>query len=144
VVRRRRYAATSIASSPIFGRPDRAANSRRACRSFRIPSRAEIDRARDRRAGQRCPSQQGRYRNLVKRAPLSDYRIVYFATHALSEAARRLTATTFEILKSDPRLGRAEALRQAMLNYLNDQSSPQNAYPAFWGPFAIIGKGAAR
>ena len=61
-----------------------------------------------------------------------------------SEAATRLTTSTFEILKSDPKLGRAEALRQAMLEYLNDQSSPQNAYPAFWGPFALIGEGATR
>ena len=37
-----------------------------------------------------------------------------------------------------------EALRQAMLAYLNDASSPRNAYPAFWGPFALIGEGAAR
>ena len=41
-------------------------------------------------------------------------------------------------------MGRTEALRQAMLGYLNDTSSPQNAYPAFWGPFALIGEGAAR
>jgi hypothetical protein len=31
-----------------------------------------------------------------------------------------------------------------MLGYLNDPSSPKNAYPAFWGPFALIGEGAAR
>jgi CHAT domain-containing protein len=41
-------------------------------------------------------------------------------------------------------MGRAEALRQAMLSYLNDTSSPKNAYPALWGPFALIGEGAAR
>ena len=32
--------------------------------------------------------------------------------------------------------------RQAMLGYLNDASSARNAYPAFWGPFALIGEGA--
>jgi len=31
-----------------------------------------------------------------------------------------------------------------MLGYLNDASSPGNAYPALWGPFALIGEGAAR
>jgi CHAT domain-containing protein/Tfp pilus assembly protein PilF len=59
-----------------------------------------------------------------------------------SQAATRLTTSTFDILKSDPKLGRAEALRRAMLGYLNDASSPQNAYPAFWAPFALIGEGA--
>ncbi|MCA6115551.1 CHAT domain-containing protein [Bradyrhizobium sp. WSM 1738] len=61
-----------------------------------------------------------------------------------SEAATRLAISTFDRLNANPRLGRAEALRQAMLAYLNDTSSPRNAYPAFWGPFALIGEGAAR
>jgi CHAT domain-containing protein/Tfp pilus assembly protein PilF len=60
-----------------------------------------------------------------------------------SEAATRLTTSTFDRLKADPGLSRAEALRQAMLAYLNDTSSARNAYPAFWGPFALIGDGAA-
>jgi CHAT domain-containing protein/Tfp pilus assembly protein PilF len=61
-----------------------------------------------------------------------------------SEAATRLSISTFDRLKADPKLGRAEALRQAMLAYLNDTSSPRNAYPAFWAPFALIGEGTAR
>jgi CHAT domain-containing protein/Tfp pilus assembly protein PilF len=61
-----------------------------------------------------------------------------------SAAATRLTTSTFDNLKSNPEIGRAEALRRAMLGYLNDASSPENAYPAFWGPFALIGEGAAR
>jgi len=61
-----------------------------------------------------------------------------------SEAATRLTTATFDRLKADPKLGRAEALRQAMLAYLNDSASPRNAYPAFWAPFALIGEGAVR
>jgi CHAT domain-containing protein len=61
-----------------------------------------------------------------------------------SAAATRLTTSTFDRLSADPKLGRAEALRQAMLGYLNDASSPRNAYPRFWGPFALIGEGAAR
>ncbi|SHG25835.1 CHAT domain-containing tetratricopeptide repeat protein [Bradyrhizobium erythrophlei] len=61
-----------------------------------------------------------------------------------SEAATKLTIATFDRLKVDPKIGRAEALRQAMLFYLNDTSSPKNAYPAFWGPFALVGDGAAR
>ena len=31
-----------------------------------------------------------------------------------------------------------------MLAYMNDKSSPLNAYPAFWGRSSIIGEGAAR
>jgi CHAT domain-containing protein len=61
-----------------------------------------------------------------------------------SEAATRLTATTFELLKNDPKIGRAGALRRAMLTYVDDTSSPRNAYPAMWGPFALIGEGEAR
>jgi hypothetical protein len=38
----------------------------------------------------------------------------------------------------------AEALRRGMLAYANDASQPENAYPALWGPFSIIGEGAAR
>ncbi|WP_440636747.1 CHAT domain-containing tetratricopeptide repeat protein [Bradyrhizobium sp. PUT101] len=61
-----------------------------------------------------------------------------------SEAATRLTTSTFELLKNEPKIGRAEALRRAMLAYLDDASSPRNAYPAMWGPFALIGEGEAR
>jgi CHAT domain-containing protein/Tfp pilus assembly protein PilF len=61
-----------------------------------------------------------------------------------SEAATRLAIATFDRLKSDPKIGRAEALRQAMLGYLNDTSKPRSAYPGIWGPFALIGEGAAR
>jgi tetratricopeptide (TPR) repeat protein/CHAT domain-containing protein len=61
-----------------------------------------------------------------------------------SEAATRLTTATFDIMKRDPKLGRAEALRQAMLAYMNDTSNPLNVYPAFWAPFSVVGEGAAR
>jgi CHAT domain-containing protein/Tfp pilus assembly protein PilF len=61
-----------------------------------------------------------------------------------SNAATRLTTSTFDILKADPSLGRAEALRRAMLAYLNDPSDPMNAYPANWAPFEIVGEGVAR
>jgi CHAT domain-containing protein len=61
-----------------------------------------------------------------------------------SDAATRLTTSTFALLKNDPKLGRTEALRRAMLTYLDDTSSPRNAYPAMWAPFALIGEGEVR
>jgi CHAT domain-containing protein len=61
-----------------------------------------------------------------------------------SEAAARLTTSTFEALQKHQTIGRAEALRRAMLAYMNDTSSPWNAYPDYWGPFSIVGEGGAR
>jgi CHAT domain-containing protein len=50
-----------------------------------------------------------------------------------SQAATRLATSAFDLFKANPKIGRAEALREAMLGYLNDASSPKNACPAFWG-----------
>jgi CHAT domain-containing protein len=61
-----------------------------------------------------------------------------------TKAATRLTTSTFAIMASDPKLGRAEALRNAMLTFMNDRSDLWNAYPAFWAPFSIIGEGGVR
>lgn len=61
-----------------------------------------------------------------------------------SDAATHLTTTTFDILKKDPSLGRAEALRRAMLAYMNDTTDPLSAYPALWAPFVVVGEGNAR
>jgi hypothetical protein len=41
-----------------------------------------------------------------------------------SDAATRLTTATFGIMNSDPKIGRAEALRRAMLAYMNDKAIP--------------------
>jgi tetratricopeptide (TPR) repeat protein/CHAT domain-containing protein len=61
-----------------------------------------------------------------------------------SSAATSLTTTTFEILEDNPKLGHAEALRRAMLAYMNDTSVPRRAYPAIWAPFVVIGEGAPK
>ena len=61
-----------------------------------------------------------------------------------SRAATRLTTATFDVIKNNPGVGRAEALRHAMLAILSDASDPRYAHPAYWGPFSIVGEGAAR
>jgi CHAT domain-containing protein len=55
-----------------------------------------------------------------------------------SQAASELTTKTFEQLRRDPALGRAEALRRATLAVMNE---PFHSDPAFWGPFSFIGGG---
>jgi CHAT domain-containing protein len=61
-----------------------------------------------------------------------------------SEAATRLTTSTFDIMSKDASIGRAEALRRAMLDYLGDKSNDDNANPAYWGPFSVVGEGVVK
>jgi CHAT domain-containing protein len=61
-----------------------------------------------------------------------------------SQAAVRLTTGTFNALKSDPGIGRSEALRRAMLDYIADTTDPWNAYPGNWSAFSVVGEEAAQ
>ncbi len=58
-----------------------------------------------------------------------------------SAATTTIATTTFANLKADAKLGRAEAMRRAMVAHLSDQSKPEQAYPGYWGAFAIDGEG---
>ncbi|MDP3958979.1 MAG: CHAT domain-containing protein [Pseudorhodobacter sp.] len=59
-----------------------------------------------------------------------------------SDAATRLTTATFDQAAANPGIGRAEALRRAMLAVLDDpQATPAMLHPAWWGPFMIAGEG---
>jgi hypothetical protein len=41
-------------------------------------------------------------------------------------------------ISRDKRLGRAEALRRAMLAMI-DNGKPHGAHPAYWAPFVVMG-----
>jgi CHAT domain-containing protein len=61
-----------------------------------------------------------------------------------SNAATQLTISTFDFLTRDPSIGRAEALRRAMLAYLDDAKEEKLTNPAYWGPFSMVGEGGGR
>jgi CHAT domain-containing protein len=69
-----------------------------------------------------------------------------------SQSARQLVTDLFKRQADDPKLGRSEALRQAMMalldgpGYLNSEGKTDFAYahPLFWAPYTIIGDGGAR
>jgi CHAT domain-containing protein len=60
-----------------------------------------------------------------------------------SAAAVKLTTTAISELKAHPEIGRAEALRRAMLGLMQDKSNPANSHPAIWAPFMMVGEGGA-
>ena len=56
------------------------------------------------------------------------------------EATVRITTGVFGRLSKDPSLSRAEALRLAMLDLIDNSANPENAFPAFWAPFVVVGQ----
>ena len=59
-----------------------------------------------------------------------------------SDAAVRLTTRAFAELDRNPAAGRAEALHTAMAELMDNQTQPDNAHPAVWAPFIVVGEGA--
>jgi CHAT domain-containing protein len=62
---------------------------------------------------------------------------------AWSDATVKLTTGTFAELASDPSIGRAEALRLAMMAMLDPKNPPKFAHPLAWAPFVLAGEGGA-
>ncbi len=57
-----------------------------------------------------------------------------------SDVTVKLITGAMTRLAADRSMGRAEAMRQSMLA-LVDQGTPQEAHPAFWAPFIVVGEG---
>ncbi|SAL28189.1 CHAT domain-containing tetratricopeptide repeat protein [Caballeronia humi] len=59
-----------------------------------------------------------------------------------SRSTAVLMVGTMRALADHPEIGRAEALRRAMLSMLDGESKPAFAHPVFWGAFVNVGEGA--
>jgi CHAT domain-containing protein len=58
-----------------------------------------------------------------------------------SQATVSLITKAFDALKRDPKIGRAGALRYAMLSLI--KSGERTWHPAYWAPFVVVGEGAS-
>jgi CHAT domain-containing protein len=60
-----------------------------------------------------------------------------------SGATVKLITSAVSAMSGDRTVGRAEALRRAMLGMI-DHGKLKEAHPAYWAPFVVVGEGAAR
>ena len=64
-----------------------------------------------------------------------------------SNATVKLMTSAFNTLKRDPAMGRAEALRRAMLAMIDEadksKDSANQAHPIYWAPFVVVGEGGS-
>ena len=60
-----------------------------------------------------------------------------------SDATAALTTRMLAAYVAEPSLGRAEALRRAMLALMQDESQFYYAHPMSWAPFVVVGEGGA-
>jgi tetratricopeptide (TPR) repeat protein len=65
---------------------------------------------------------------LVSHWPVASDATVAITTRMMEEARR-------------PGVGRAEALRRAMLALIRDEKNPHYAHPYYWAPFVVVGEG---
>src|SRR5262249_48386534 len=59
-----------------------------------------------------------------------------------SAAAVRLVTSAVGSVTRDSSLGRAEALRRAMVSLVNNPIPPERTHPAYLAPFIMVGEGA--
>jgi hypothetical protein len=59
-----------------------------------------------------------------------------------SDATVKLITKTLAIMAADKTFGRSEALRRSMVALI-EQGALQEAHPAYWAPFVVVGEGAA-
>jgi CHAT domain-containing protein len=57
-----------------------------------------------------------------------------------SNATVKLITKALGIMATDKSIGRSEALRRSMLALIN-KGEPQEAHPAYWAPFVVVGEG---
>jgi CHAT domain-containing protein/tetratricopeptide (TPR) repeat protein len=58
-----------------------------------------------------------------------------------SDATVKLITTAIREMASNPKVGRAEAMRRSMLALI-DKGKPEEAHPSYWAPFVVVGEGA--
>ena len=58
-----------------------------------------------------------------------------------SDATVLLTTGAIQEFSKNPSIGRAEAMKRAMLKLLDGQFNSDFAHPVFWAPFMIVGEG---
>ena len=59
-----------------------------------------------------------------------------------SDSTAKLIKTAIGTMTAGKSLGRAEALRRAMLAQI-ERGEPHEAHPVFWAPFVVVGEGSA-
>ena len=60
-----------------------------------------------------------------------------------SAATVKLVTSVVRSISEDRNVGRAEALRRAMLAMI-DGGDTRQTHPGLWAPFVVVGEGAAR
>lgn len=60
-----------------------------------------------------------------------------------SDATVKLITSAVGAISQDKSVGRAEALRRAMITMI-DTGAPHQAHPAYWAPFVLVGEGGRR